>query len=159
MEKKINNIHRVVIPVDSTDVSRVAAEQGAYFAKLLNVEVTIISVNDAENYMLSALLEEQLLIKNQELVEEIKLIAQDYGVAVNTKMCVGSPAEEIVKCVNDDDLIVMASQGKKGFNRFLLGSVSEEVLKTAPCPVMIIKEKRKKRSVEFLDDRTGEIRK
>jgi nucleotide-binding universal stress UspA family protein len=159
MEQKINNIHRVVIPVDSTDVSRVAAEQGAYFAKLLNVEVTIISVNDAENYMLSALLEEQLLIKNQELVEEIKLIAQDYGVAVNTKMCVGSPAEEIVKCVNDDDLIVMASQGKKGFNRFLLGSVSEEVLKTAPCPVMIIKEKRKKRSVEFLDDRTGEIRK
>lgn len=159
MEKKINNIHRVVIPVDTTDVSRMAAEQGAYFAKMLNVEVTIISVNDAQNYMLSAPLEEQLKEKNQALVEEIKLIMQEYGVAVTTKMCAGSPAQEIVKSVSDDDLIVMASQGKVGFNRFLLGSVSEEVLKTAPCPVMIIKEKRKRRSVEFLDDRTGEIRK
>jgi len=159
MEHKINAINRVVIPIDTTDVSRLAAEQGAYFAKLLKVNVTIISVNDAQNYMLSKPLEDQLQEKNRVMVEEMKAIAQDYGVGVNTKMCAGAPAKEIVSNVNDDDLIVMASQGKKGFNRFLLGSVSEEVLKTAPCPVMIIKEKRRRQPTDFLDERTGEIRK
>lgn len=153
------NIGRVVIPIDTNDVSKVAAEQGAFFAKLLNVEVAVISVNDAQNYMLSTILEEKLTKEKQALLEEVKKIAQDHGVAVTTKMFAGIPAQEIVKYVNDDDLIVMASQGRKGFNKFLLGSVSEEVLKTAPCAVMIIKEKRKRRSADFLNDRTGEIKK
>jgi nucleotide-binding universal stress UspA family protein len=48
----------------------------------------------------------------------------------------------------------MASQGRKGFNKFLLGSVSEEVLKTAPCAVMVIKEKSKH---WLLDDLTTKI--
>jgi nucleotide-binding universal stress UspA family protein len=55
--------------------------------------------------------------------------------------------------VKDDDLIVMASQGRKGFNKFFLGSVSEEVLKTAPCAVMVIKEKTKKWSIDDLTER------
>ena len=129
-------INRVVIPVDTTDVSRVAAEQGAFFAKLLNVEVSIISVNDSRQYMLSKVLEEK--------------ITEEQGLTTTTKLTAGAPANEIVKFVKDDDLIVMASKGRKGFNKFFLGSVSEEVLKTAPCTVMVIKEKTKKWTVDDL---------
>jgi len=150
----MKGINRVVIPIDTMDVSRVAAEQGAYFAKLLNVEVSILSVNDARQYMLSTLLEAKIEKEKRSALNEVKKIAELHGVTTKTKMVVGSPAEEIVKYVHDDDLVVMASQGKKGFNKFLLGSVSEEVLKTAPCAVMIIKEKSKKRSMEFVSDET-----
>jgi nucleotide-binding universal stress UspA family protein len=150
----MKGIGRVVIPIDTTDVSRVAAEQGAYFAKLLNVEVSIISVNDSRQYMLSTLLEEKIEKEKRFALSEVKKIAEMHGVTTRTKMVVGAPAEEIVKYVQDDDLIVMSSQGKRGFNKFLLGSVSEEVLKTAPCAVMIIKEKAKKRSMEYVSEET-----
>jgi nucleotide-binding universal stress UspA family protein len=146
----MKGINRVVIPVDSSDVSKIAAEQGAYFAKLLNVEVSIISVNDSRQYMLSKILEEKIEREKQSAIDEVKKITEEQGVMTTTKLAAGAPAVEIVKYVNDDDLIVMASQGKKGFNKFFLGSVSEEVLKTAPCAVMVIKEKTKKWTVDEL---------
>jgi nucleotide-binding universal stress UspA family protein len=146
----MKGINRVVIPVDTSDVSKIAAEQGAYFAKLLNVEVSIISVNDSRQYMLSKILEEKIEREKQSAIDEVKKITEEQGVMTTTKLAAGAPAVEIVKYVNDDDLIVMASQGRKGFNKFFLGSVSEEVLKTAPCAVMVIKEKTKKWTVDDL---------
>ncbi|MCX6663080.1 MAG: universal stress protein [Euryarchaeota archaeon] len=146
----MKGINRVVIPVDTSDVSKIAAEQGAYFAKLLNVEVSIISVNDSRHYMLSKILEEKIEREKQSAIDEVKKITEEQGVMTTTKLAAGAPAVEIVKYVNDDDLIIMASQGRKGFNKFFLGSVSEEVLKTAPCAVMVIKEKTKKWTVDDL---------
>jgi nucleotide-binding universal stress UspA family protein len=151
----MKGINRVVIPVDTTDVSKVAAEQGAFFAKLLNVEVSIISVNDSRQYMLSKMLEDKIQKEKQAALDAVKKITEEQGVPTTTKLSAGAPAAEIVKFVKDDDLIVMASQGRKGFNKFLLGSVSEEVLKTAPCAVMVIKEKTKRWSV---DDLTAKIK-
>ncbi|HIH29446.1 MAG TPA: universal stress protein [Thermoplasmata archaeon] len=146
----MKTINRIVIPVDTTDVSKVAAEQGAFFAKLLNVEISIISVNDSRQYMLSKLLEEKIEREKLTAIEEVKKITEGQGVTTTTKLAAGAPASEIIKFVKDDDLIVMASKGRKGFNKFFLGSVSEEVLKTAPCTVMVIKEKTKKWTVEDL---------
>lgn len=146
----MKSINRVVIPVDTTDMSKVAAEQGAFFAKLLKVEVSIISVNDSRQYMLSKLLEERIEKEKLTAIEEVKKITEQQGVPTTTKLTAGAPAAEIVKFVRDDDLIIMASKGKKGFNKFLLGSVSEEVLKTAPCTVMVIKEKTKRWTVDDL---------
>ncbi len=146
----MKTINRVVIPVDTMDVSKIAAEQGAFFAKLLNVEISIISVNDSRQYMLSKLLEEKIQQEKLSAIEEVKKITEEKGIVTSTKMTAGEPASEIVKFVKDDDLIVMASKGRKGFNKFLLGSVSEEVLKTAPCTVMVIKEKTKRWTVDDL---------
>ena len=39
------------------------------------------------------------------------------------------------------DLIVMGSHGRTGFDRFLLGSVAEEILRQSPCSVEIVKGK------------------
>lgn len=146
----MKTINRVVIPVDTADVSKVAAEQGAFFAKLLNVEVSIISVNDSRQYMLAKILEDRIEKEKLNAVDEVKKITEEQGVRTTTKLTAGAPAEEIVKFVKDDDLIIMASKGKKGFNKFLLGSVSEEVLKTAPCTVMVIKEKPQRWTVDDL---------
>jgi len=146
----MRSINRVVIPVDTTDISKIAAEQGAYFAKLLNVELSIISVNDSRQYMLSKILEDKIEKQKINVIEEVKKITEGQGVPTTTKLTAGAPAAEIIKFVKEDDLIVMASQGKKGFNKFFLGSVSEEVLKSAPCAVMVIKEKTRHWTVDDL---------
>jgi universal stress protein A len=38
------------------------------------------------------------------------------------------------------DVIVVGSHGKTGFGRLLLGSVSEHVVRHAPCPVLVVRE-------------------
>ena len=67
------------------------------------------------------------------------------GCTVEAKVVTGFIAKSICEFAKsvDADLIVMGSHGRTGFNHFLLGSVAEEVLKTSPCSVQIIKDKKK----------------
>jgi nucleotide-binding universal stress UspA family protein len=53
----------------------------------------------------------------------------------------GRPAEEIVRLAADEhvDVIVIATHGYSGFNRFLFGSVADRVVRTAQCPVLTIR--------------------
>jgi nucleotide-binding universal stress UspA family protein len=60
---------------------------------------------------------------------------------VESKVIAGPAKAEIVDLATEwkADLIVMGSHGRKGFNRLLLGSVTEDVMKSAPCSVTVVK--------------------
>lgn len=51
----------------------------------------------------------------------------------------GEPAEEIVRCVmtNDIDAIAMTTHGRGGWRRVIIGSVADQVVRTAPVPVLV----------------------
>jgi len=63
------------------------------------------------------------------------------GVAVESRVVVGHPAEQILRQAEDShaDLIVMGRRGMTRATRWILGSVSERVLRYAPCPVTVVK--------------------
>jgi len=54
----------------------------------------------------------------------------------------GDPTEEILRMAEHEhvDLIVMATAGRGGLRRILMGSVAEAVVRRAPCPVLSLKE-------------------
>ena len=54
---------------------------------------------------------------------------------------IGAPAEEIVRYAGsrDIDLIVMGTHGRSGVPHLLMGSVAENVVRTAPCPVLTVR--------------------
>ncbi len=60
------------------------------------------------------------------------------GVTVQYLVTAGDPAEEIerVARVHSCDLIVMGTHGRTGLDRLLTGSVAEQVIRRAPCPVL-----------------------
>lgn len=147
----MQKINRIVIPVDNSEASRIATEQGAHFAKLLNVEVALISVDETQQYLVSMILQKKIKEDKEALLMEIKKLSEEQGVTTTTKFIKGDPAKEIVNQVTENDLIVMASHGKQGFKKFMLGSVSEEVLHHAPCSVMIIKPHNQNTVNEFLE--------
>ncbi len=64
-----------------------------------------------------------------------------FGNKVESKVIAGPAKAEIVDLATEwkADLIVMGSHGRKGFNRLLLGSVTEDVMKSAPCSVTVVK--------------------
>jgi nucleotide-binding universal stress UspA family protein len=63
------------------------------------------------------------------------------GVSVDTVLLSGHPADEIVGLARARgcDLLVLATHGRTGFRRAVLGSVAEHVVRNAPCPVLVFR--------------------
>jgi len=63
------------------------------------------------------------------------------GVQVEYRMEVGDAAQVILDVTTETkcDLVVMGTHGRTGLGRLLLGSVAEEVMRKAPCPVLTVK--------------------
>jgi nucleotide-binding universal stress UspA family protein len=60
------------------------------------------------------------------------------GVEIERQVVQGSAAEALVTAVDKDDLLVVGSRGHGGFSELLLGSVSQQCVHHAPCPVVVV---------------------
>jgi nucleotide-binding universal stress UspA family protein len=74
-------------------------------------------------------------------LSEIERRLSKKGLRVRTRVALGSPAEEILTAARSvsADLIAMATHGRSGIGRALLGSVAESVLRASPVPVLLIR--------------------
>ncbi len=83
--------------------------------------------------------------------------AGDVGVKINKVIVQGiSPHAAILEYLSDNDdigMIVMSSHGRSGLSHMLLGSVTENVIRYAKLPVLVVK----KPEHEIIDPKTGEI--
>jgi len=137
----MKDIKRIIIPVDNTEDSKKLVRKAAFLAKLLNVEAKIITINDTHQFISSVVLEEKLRKDAEAFLDEFKKIFEETGITnVSTDLISGNPSEEIVKYVKSDDLIVMTHHDrKKGLDEFMEGNVSRDVVRNAPCSVLVIK--------------------
>lgn len=78
--------------------------------------------------------------------------AVDQGLETRREIRWGDPASSIIAYAieNDIDLIVMGTRGKTGFERYLLGSVAEKIVRASPIPVLTV-------HIGDLDELTEEI--
>lgn len=60
------------------------------------------------------------------------------GIEIERLVVQGSAAEALVAAVGKDDLLVVGSRGHGGFADLLLGSVSQQCVHHAPCPVVVV---------------------
>jgi nucleotide-binding universal stress UspA family protein len=69
------------------------------------------------------------------------LRAPDSRVEIEYRLGDGDPHAEILRVAEESscDLIVMGTHGRTGLGRLLMGSVAEQVLRQAPCPVLTVK--------------------
>ena len=138
----MKDIKRIVIPVDNTEDSKKAVEKGAYLAKLLGVDTEIITVNDTHQFISSVVLEEKLKKEAEVFLEDFKKLAKTFGIKIETQLIIGKPAEEIIKFVKEDDLIIMAHNDRSvGINKVMDKSLSREIVQNAPCSVLVIKSR------------------
>jgi nucleotide-binding universal stress UspA family protein len=135
-------IKRIIIPIDNTEQSKNAVKNGAYLAKLLGVEAKIVTVNDTYHFISSVVIEEKLKKEAEAFLDNFKKIGEEFKINLETQLLVGKPAEEIVKIAKEDDLIVMAYHDKtKGVEKILDKSVTKDVIRNAPCSVLVVKTK------------------
>lgn len=87
---------------------------------------------------------DQLRDKAESDCDEGRQILEAQGFAVTTLTVMGEAASAILDLAEAEksDLVVVGSHGKSGIQRFLLGSVSEQVVRYAPCSTLVIKPPR-----------------
>jgi nucleotide-binding universal stress UspA family protein len=68
------------------------------------------------------------------------------GLKIHQVVDAGQPFGSIVDCAEKEgvDLIIMSSHGRTGLSRMLIGSVTDKILRGAPCPVLVVPAKTEK---------------
>ncbi len=110
-------------------------------AALTVVEVLTESSTDAEQGVSSPdELEEQMMDNRRRRLEEL-VVRLYVGLNVQTKVLVGKPHEEITREVisNSRDLVLKAVEGGHGLRQRLFGDNDSRLLKTCPCPVLLVR--------------------
>lgn len=64
------------------------------------------------------------------------------GIDVSTEVLVGDPASQLLSYIRREqiDLVVICSHGRTGMSRWLLGSVTEELIRHSTVPILVIRE-------------------
>ena len=74
----------------------------------------------------------------QVLSEALEAAGGAGSVEVATRVGAGGPASVLVETAKDAELLVIGSRGLGGFRGMLLGSVTQQVIAHAPCPVVVL---------------------
>ncbi len=143
-------VRRLLAPVDFSPFSRLAISYAKELAAAYGAPLDVLHVVSEPSFNSPFVPEADpvLLPTSAEWARQAKqalgdLVDQTEGadIKVQTFLITGSPAHEIVQfaAAQGADLIVMASHGRTGLKHWLLGSVTEKVVRSAPCPVFTIK--------------------
>ncbi|HJS51702.1 MAG TPA: universal stress protein [Pyrinomonadaceae bacterium] len=76
--------------------------------------------------------------------DRLREICDDKKIDITTEMLFGSPESRIVETADEwkPDLVVVGSHGYSGWERLLIGSVSDSVVHHAPCSVLVVRTPR-----------------
>jgi nucleotide-binding universal stress UspA family protein len=138
---------RILFPADGSRHALPALTQAIDFARLLRVPlvcVYVVDVRALEPYPSEGLFVDLRGILQKEAARVLERVAQRARrarVRVETRTLEGVPEEEVVKTARPRDLIVLATHGRRGLSRLLLGSVAENVVRHAPCPVLVVRSR------------------
>lgn len=136
---------RIITPVDGSDNSKRAVQEALRLAKQTHQDILALYVIDTPRLtsvippdQVSTFWAEGLSQQGEEILKEVRALAEKEGVKVETKLVVGFPEEEIIKIATKDDMIVMGCKGKTALDRIFLGSVCENVIHHSSTPVMVV---------------------
>jgi nucleotide-binding universal stress UspA family protein len=135
----------ILCPVDFSDCSAGAFHLACSLAELHRARLVVAHVVDVEYGKHSfggVMVEVRPSDYPERMLEALKRLDPPYPtVPIEHIVVKGRPAEEILRLAREMrcDLIVMGTHGLTGFRRLLLGSVAEEVLRQAPCPVVTVR--------------------
>ncbi len=138
-------IKRILFPTDFSDQSFAALDYASQLAASFSAELHFVYVDDLR-YLLalaayscpSFTAAADQTITEQRLKSLRSTVA---GVRCFHHFLEGVPADEICALAEKEhfDLVVMSSHGRTGLSHLFIGSVAEEVLRRAKCPVFVVK--------------------
>lgn len=138
----------MLVPLDGSELSEIVFPYAKELASRLGLEVILFHVHSPEKGeaapLHQAYIERKAEIIKQQAVEVQQKTAtgqEDKAIQVRGELITGYPAEEILHYAdkNDIDLILMATHGRSGIKRWVMGSVAEKVLQASRVPIWLVR--------------------
>jgi nucleotide-binding universal stress UspA family protein len=135
---------RILVPTDGSTGTAHVVMQALDLAEQYGGTVYALNVVDDEvTSMLSDAGgdDDRLREQGESAVRIVERMAESHGVAVETAVESGDPAETILAYADDvdADVIVVGTHGRSGVKRYVLGSVAERLVRHATCPVLTVR--------------------
>lgn len=152
----MTSFSRILVPTDFSDCSHAACDAAAKLAKQFGSAIELLHVQEPpawQGFVIPELvvnlpdestssLQEFVRVRSQRALEHTVEQLRQLGIAhVRCRSEVGEAGDVIVRIAKEEhfDLIVMGTHGKKGFERLVMGSVTERVVRQAVCPVLTLR--------------------
>jgi nucleotide-binding universal stress UspA family protein len=154
----MDDYDRICCPIDFSEPSRRAMQEAARLARKHEASLTLLHVAEPVHHGAEMAFSPPAWAAEEAGARELaawKAEAEAItGEAVATVLLSGPPAPAIVGFARDAgvDLIVTASHGRTGVRRIVLGSVSEQVIRTAPCDVLVVRHEVEARPAKERED-------
>ena len=142
-------ITKILVPVDGSTHSLKAFRMALDIAKNNNAKINVLTCLEKEDvgaWYIDKRTNKKIMSDARKFAKEflskLEKPATDANVPISLNILeTKSASNQIITFSNSNkiDLIVIGSHGRGGFNKFLLGSVSNKVSQIAKCPVLIIK--------------------
>ena len=141
-------LKRILVTTDFSEESKKAFPYAVAFAR--KFEATLILLYVVPAHVPAEFGDVGIVLEEKHLLEEARARLPHFRQAeldphlhVDTLVSNGSPAQDVCRTAESQgaDLIVMATHGHTGLKHFMLGSVTESVVRQVSCPVLIVRER------------------
>lgn len=142
-------LKKILVPTDFSACSQKALQYAIALAKQFSASLTLLNVvtpvADVGELGMGTPVFPEGEIREYSMSRLAALAKSDIGkqVSAATEVRVGQPVIEIIEAAREQqiDLIIMGTHGHTGLKHFLLGSVTENVVRHAKCPVLVVRER------------------
>jgi universal stress protein A len=147
---QILHLKKILVPTDFSETSKKAVQYALRFAEQFVCEIALLYVVEPATPMIGA----PLAVEPFKDKDEFSMAEKDLAVlaaeshtngahSVSSFVRGGHAPNEITKAAKDldVDLIIIATHGYTSWRHFCIGSTAERVVRTAPCPVLVVREK------------------
>ncbi len=152
----MTTFQRILVPTDFSDCSHAACDLAVKLATTYGATIELLHVDEPPAWQgfvipelavsmqngTSTSLHEFVQTRARRALGHLVEKLQQAGVGqVQQRMAAGDASRVILEVAREDhcDLIVMGTHGRKGFERLVMGSVAERVVRQADCPVLTVR--------------------
>ena len=138
---------RLLLATDLSEASTSATDQAFELAARLGASLLVVSIIDPGSLLLPGgrfrVRIDQVRERREQLAQVLVERGREEGIEVSFLVWTGDPGDMIVEAAQSEraDMVLVGSHGRGAVGRFFLGSVSEHVVRHAPCPVLVVRPK------------------
>jgi nucleotide-binding universal stress UspA family protein len=138
----IVRLKKILVPVDLSDCSKKALQYANTFARQFGGELIILHVIEPHQLVPeSASYDFENSNDTCEDLQELQRLI-DNAISSSISIRTGTPHVKIVEAARGlgADLIIISTHSHKSLDRMFVGSTTEKVVRSAPCPVLVVRE-------------------
>lgn len=141
-------VRRILAPMDFSKGAAAAIDHAIGFARRFDAALHVTHIFDVPLYHADAMVQigsgppmtlvDHMRADLGKMLDDFIAPLDLHGVVLSRSLEIGPTIDTIVRLSEDYDLVVMGTHGRKGFKRWVMGSVAEQVVRECACPVLVV---------------------